>query len=58
MQIIFIKLISHGNKNGTVSVCELHYLDDNYYHVLDIFIYFIMFIYLLQWLLGSLIKIL
>ena len=48
MQIIFIKLISHGNKNGTVSVCELHYLDDNYYHVLDSFIYFIMFIYLLQ----------
>ena len=50
MQIIFVKLISHGNKNGTVSVsvCELHYLDDNYYHVLDIFIYFIMFIYLHQ----------
>ena len=56
MQIMFIKLISHGNKNDTVSMCELHYLDNNYYHVLDILIYFIMFIYLLQWLLSSLIK--
>ena len=58
MQIISVKSISHRNKNGTVSVCELHYLGDNYYLVLDIFIYFIMFIYLLQWLLCSLIKIL